>query len=153
MLWLASLAVLTTDQKGNIAEAAVTLEATRLGIDVYRPTGEGGRYDMLFDLDSRFARVQCKWAPRHEDVVVVRCYSSRRNRDGVMRRIYAPGEIDAFAAYCPDVERCYFLPYDLFAGRTQVHLRLGPSRNNQRLGVNWAKDFEFAATLRPPQGP
>jgi hypothetical protein len=57
--------MLTTDQKGNIAEAAVILEATKLGIDVYRPSGEGGRYDMLFDVDDRFVRVQCKWAPPH----------------------------------------------------------------------------------------
>ena len=50
--------MLTTDQKGNIAEAAIVLEAIKLGIDVYRPVGEGGRYDMLFDLGSRFMRVQ-----------------------------------------------------------------------------------------------
>jgi hypothetical protein len=33
--------VLTTDQKGAIAEAAVTLAALKLGIGVYRPVAEG----------------------------------------------------------------------------------------------------------------
>jgi PD-(D/E)XK endonuclease len=42
---------MTTDQKGAIAERAIQLAATRLGIDVYRPVAEGGRYDMIFDLD------------------------------------------------------------------------------------------------------
>jgi hypothetical protein len=93
--------------------------------------------------------VQCKWAPRHGDVVLLRCYRARRNRDGLIRRVYVEGEIDAFAAYCPDVERCYFLPFELFTRRTQVDLRLGPCRNNQIRGVNWASDFEFAATLGP----
>ena len=143
------MVVLTTNQKGAIAETAVVHEATKHGIDVYRPIAEGGRYDMLFDLGSEIVRVQCKWAPRHRDVLVVRCYSTRRNGSGLLRRIYVPGEIDAFAAYCPETAKCYFLPYAMFSGRTQVNLRLGPSRNNQRAGVNWASDFEFAARLRP----
>jgi hypothetical protein len=139
--------MLTSDQKGAVAETAIIHAAIKLGISVYTPVAEGGRYDMIFELGSRLVRVQCKWAPRHGDVVVLRCYRARRNRDGLLRRVYVEGEIDAFAAYCPDVDRCYFLPFELFARRTQVHLRLGPCRNNQTLGVNWASSFEFAATI------
>jgi hypothetical protein len=141
--------MLSTDQKGTIAETAIVAAAVKLGIEVYRPVGEGGRYDMIFDFVGRLWRVQCKWAPRHDDVVVLRCYSSRRSRGGLIRRRYVVGELDAFAAYCPDTDRCYFMPYELFAGRTQVHLRLRQSRNNQAQGINWAKDYEFAATLGP----
>jgi hypothetical protein len=142
--------MLTSDRKGNIAETAIVAAAVKLGIDVYRPVGEGGRYDMIFDFAERLWRVQCKWAPRQEDVVVLRCYSSRRNRDGLMRRTYVAGEFDAFAAYCPHNDTCYFMPYELYEGRTQVHLRLEPSKNNQRSGIHWAKEYEFAATLRRP---
>jgi PD-(D/E)XK endonuclease len=141
--------VFTTDQKGNIAEAAIVYAAVKLGIDVYRPVGEGGRYDMIFEVGSQLLRVQCKWAPRHRDVVVIRCYSARRNRHGLIRRKYLDGEIDAFAAYCPDTDRCYFLPFQSFLNRTQIQLRLGPCKNNQKLGINWAKDYDFAATLGP----
>jgi PD-(D/E)XK nuclease superfamily protein len=90
--------MLSSDQKGNIAEAAIVAAAVKLGIDVYRPFGEGGRYDMIFEVANRLWRVQCKWAPRHRDVVVLRCYSARRNRDGCVRRKYVAGEFDAFAA-------------------------------------------------------
>ena len=102
---------------------------------------------MILEVDSRLLRVQCKSAPRQGDVVVLRCVSARRNRHGLLRRVYVDGEIDAFAAYCPELDRCYFLPFELFAGRTQVNLRLRSCRNNQSVGVNWAKDYEFAATL------
>ena len=142
--------MLTTDQKGNIAESSIIAAAVKLGIDVYKPVGEGGRYDMIFEVESRLWRIQCKWAPRQGDVVLLRCYSCRRTRDGLIRRRYVGGEIDAYAAYCPDVDRCYFLPFDLFVSRTQIFLRLGPSLNNQRQGINWAKDYEFAATLGRP---
>ena len=48
--------MLTTDQKGNIAENAIVLAAVKLGIDVYRPVGEGGRYDMIFEIASKLWR-------------------------------------------------------------------------------------------------
>ena len=115
--------MLTTDQKGVIAELAIARHAADLGIDVWHPYAVE-RYDLSFDLRNQLVRVQCKWASRHGDVLVVRLFSHRRNRDGLVRRRYAAGEIDAFSA----------------------------SRNNQQHGINWAKDFEFAATLRPTPG-
>jgi PD-(D/E)XK endonuclease len=144
--------VLTTDQKGNIAELAIAFAARKLGIDVYWPLGEGGRYDFILDLGGRLNRVQCKWAPRQGEVVVVRCYSARRNRHGLLRRVYAEGEIDAYAAYCEEMDRCFFLPYEEFVGRTQIHLRLCGASNNQKLGINWADDFDFAARIRDQVG-
>jgi hypothetical protein len=92
--------MLTTDQKGAIAETAIAHEATKLGIEVYRPIAEGGRFDMIFLLGGELARVQCKWAARRGDVVIVRCYSCRRAREGLRKRPYSSAEIDAFAAYC-----------------------------------------------------
>ncbi len=139
--------MLTTDQKGNVPELAVALAAIKLGVDVYRPLGEGGRYDLIFDLRSRLVRVQCKWAPRAGDVVIVRCRSCRRSANGFIRRSYSADEIDAIAAYCAEVDQCYFLPIERFSDRTAVQLRLKPSRNHQRAGLNWAEDFSFEATL------
>jgi len=45
------------------------------------------------------------------------------------------------------------LPYELFAGRRQICLRLEPSKNARQRGVNWASAFEFGATLRRLRGP
>ena len=69
---------LTTDQKGAIAELAIAKAAIELGIDVYRPVAEGGRYDLIFELGNRLVRVQCKCASRYGDILVVRCYSARK---------------------------------------------------------------------------
>jgi hypothetical protein len=54
--------VRTTNDKGNIAEAAVALEAIKLGVRVLKPVVEHCRYDLAFDLGERIVRVQCKWA-------------------------------------------------------------------------------------------
>ena len=69
----------------------------------------------------------------------------------IVRR-YSSAEIDALAAYSAELDRCYLLPMSL-ATRRMVHLRLAPSRNNQLIGVNWARDYEFGATLSRLRGP
>jgi hypothetical protein len=57
-------------------------------------------------------------------------------------------EVDAFAGYSAEFDRCYFLPFDDFAQRRGVSLRLGPTQNNQAKGIHWAEQYEFGATLR-----
>ena len=124
----------------------------KLGVDVYRPVGEGSRYDLIFDLPSGLTRVQCKWAPRAGDVVTVRCYSCRRTAEGLRSRTYTTDEIDAFAAYCAEVDRCYLLPLNEVLGMREVQLRLAPARNGQRAGINWAEDYSFDARLGRSRG-
>jgi PD-(D/E)XK nuclease superfamily protein len=149
------LSVVTTNQKGAIAEAAIAYEALKLGIDVYRPVAEGGRYHLILDAQKKLLRIQCKWAARVGDVVVVRCYSARRARVGQIRRRYTAQEIDAIAAYCAELERSFLIPIEELEGKGVLHLRLSPARNNQTAGIRSAEEFEFAARLtdRHSEGP
>jgi PD-(D/E)XK endonuclease len=50
--------MLTTDRKGAIAEMAITLAATRVGLGVYRPMFEGGRCDLILEAGDTLLRVQ-----------------------------------------------------------------------------------------------
>ena len=145
--------MLTTDQKGAIAEFEITAAAIRLGVGVYKPVSDGERCDLIFECDRRLIRVQCKWAPRRGDVVIVRCRSCRRTGDGIRHRPYTANEVDAIATYCPELDRCYFVPADRFDGHLQLYLRLAPSRNDQQHRINWAEDFALDARLRALLGP
>jgi hypothetical protein len=62
-------------------------------------------------------------------------------------RRYTAAEIDGYAAYCAETDSCYYLPIASFGDRRAIQLRLGPTRNNQRAGIHWAADYEFAATI------
>ncbi len=140
---------LTTNQKGAIAEMEIAAAAMKLGVPVSKPFADE-RYDLVFELPAGLVRVQCKWAVRSGDVVIIRCRRCRRGADGFIRLAYKPGEIDAIAAYCADTDMSYLLPVWMSVDRAAVQLRLAATRNNQSRFVNWAEDFEFGATLLAP---
>jgi hypothetical protein len=144
--------MLTTNQKGLIAETAIIHECAKLGVPVARPLDDQ-KYDLILDLADGLLRVQCKWAAQIGDVIVIPCRTCRRARAGLVHRQYRAGEIDAIAGYCPDTDMSYLLPTDLSVERAAVQLRLTPTRNNQAEGVRWARDYEFAARLDALQGP
>ncbi len=145
--------MLTTDQKGAVAELAIAHAAAELGVGVFKPLTDGERYDLIFDLRPELMRVQCKSAVLRGAILKVPCYSARRSSNGFVKRYYSAIEIDAIAAYNTELDRCFFIPLAEIPGRSYVQLRLEPCRNNQRLGVNWAEDFTLDARLRALLGP
>lgn len=141
--------VQTGNHKGAIAEAAIALEAVRLGIDVLKPIAEHGRYDLAFDLGHRILRVQSKWAALRGEVVSVSLTSSWYTSQGKqIRRRYRADEVDAVAAYCDELDCCYLLPVELFSERSGVHLRLSPPKNGQRAAINWADRYTLGAVAQ-----
>jgi hypothetical protein len=137
--------MLSTNQKGAIAEAHITAEAVKLGMQVWRPAVEGCRYDLILEAGDRLLRTQCKWANRENDVVAVRGRTCRHTPRGYVRTSYSAAEIDGIAAWCPDTAECYFIPIGEIAGRSGMYLRLAPARNNQELLVHWAAQYRLGA--------
>jgi prevent-host-death family protein len=147
--------VLTSNDKGNIAEAAITLEAIKLGIDVLKPVAEHGRYDLVFDLGERLLRVQCKWGSydREMGVVTVRVGGSRHTPAGYIRSTYSAGEIDAVAIYCEELKESFLVPIEVAAGRSALRLRVTPPRNAQRASINLAQDYPLGAIAQLGERP
>jgi antitoxin (DNA-binding transcriptional repressor) of toxin-antitoxin stability system len=147
--------VLTSNDKGNIAEAAIALEAVKLGIDVLRPVSEHGRYDLLFDLGRRVIRVQCKWGAldRAAGVICVRVGGSRHTPAGYVRSTYSTDEVDAVAVYCGDLDEVFLVPIDVVAGRSAIRLRIDPPRNAQRACINLADEYRLGAIAQLGERP
>jgi prevent-host-death family protein len=137
--------VLTSNEKGNIAEAAIALEAIKLGIDVLKPVAEHGRYDLAFDVGNRILRVQCKWARLEGAVVCINLVGYRLTSAGGLRTKYTAEEIDAVAAYCQALDRVFLLPASEVAGRSAFYLRIAPTKNAQRAAINWADNYSLGA--------
>ena len=103
--------------------------------------------------DDSLARVQCKWARKQDEVVPIRAYSCRRTADGLRRRTYTPDEIDAFAAYCPELDRVYYVPIAELRGQQEFRLRLSAAKNGQRGAIHWAADYELGAVAQLARAP
>jgi prevent-host-death family protein len=131
--------------KGAVAEQAIVLAATKLGVPVLRPVAEHGRTDLALEIGGDLFRVQVKWgqlsAPR--DVVIVRIRTCRCTPRGYIHGTYREHEVDLFAVYCGQLDRCFLLPAHLLVNKTSVHLRLTAPRNGQRSCINLADDFTF----------
>ena len=133
--------------KGNVAELKIAAEAARLGIDVFRPMTEHGRYDLVFEIAGHLLRIQCKWGCVKGDVIQVTIGGNRLTPRGYIRSTYSSDEIDAIAVYCGDLDRCYLLPAGIVAAKYQVVLRLAPPKNGQRACLNWAVEYELPGAI------
>jgi PD-(D/E)XK endonuclease len=141
--------VLSSNQKGAIAETKIAAAATELGVPVLRPIVEHGRYDLAFEVGGQILRVQCKWGSLDERASVVRVnlQTCRHTPKGYVYGSYSASEIDAVAVYCRDLDRCYLLPMSLVEGRRGVHLRLTPPLNGQRACLNHEEQFRFPGAI------
>ncbi len=135
--------VMSSNQKGAIAELKIAAAAAQSDIPVLRPMTDHCRYDLAFEVAGQLLRVQCKWGSLDSDGAVIRVNLQRSwlSPKGYVRGAYSEEEIDAVAVYCGDLDRCYLLPCALIADRRGIHLRLSPPRNAQRASINLASDF------------
>jgi|SRR5579864_1605620 len=127
--------------KGKTSEAVILAALVRLGKHVLVPWGEE-RYDLAIDDDGRLMRVQCKTGTLRNGCIVFKtCITDARRPGGDGG--YA-GQIDAFAIYCPELDRVYFVPIGALPSRFFGYLRVHPARNRQTWNIRWARDFELA---------
>jgi hypothetical protein len=105
--------------KGAIAEIEIAAAAVRLGVPVFKPVSEHGRYDLVFEIGGKLWRVQCKWGSLAGDgrVVIVATATSWCTPNGYVRSTYTEDEIDLLAVYCAGLDRSYLLPVSLVAGK------------------------------------
>jgi hypothetical protein len=128
---------------GAAAEAAIAWEATKLGIPVLRPLFIDCRYDLVFEVSTGLLRIQCKWAPLDDDVVLVRARTCRRTATGYDRGTYSAEDVDAIAVYAAKVDRCYLVPIEDIPASGSMSLRLKPAKNNQFKGLHSAAEYEL----------
>ena len=139
--------MLSTTYKGSISELVIATEAVKAGVRVLRPMVEGGRYDLVFEIDGRFLRVQCKTGTLNDDVITASLRTCRHTPQGYVRTTYDASEVDVVAVYCPDNGGCYLVPLADVRGRGNLHLRLAPARNNQEFAITYAATYAFPGAI------
>ena len=144
-------AVAPLKRKGDLAELMVAADLARQGYRVAFPYGEDWEADLLIDRGGRIERIQVKHTTPTGDILEIRARSHSLTNGKVRQtRHYTAETIEWLAAFNPRSGGCYYIPAaELGAGRFTITLRLGPTRNNQRIGVRMAADYAALPQVEP----
>jgi PD-(D/E)XK endonuclease len=134
-----------TISRGNAAEAAVLNALTRAGIGVLIPFGGGSSFDLAAVLppNGEIARIQVKSGRVRKRCVTFNACST----DHGQGRLSYRGLADFIAVDVPELGRLFMVPVDDCPSFTGL-LRLDTPRNNQRVGVRFADDYDLAGWLQ-----
>jgi hypothetical protein len=132
----------TPSEVGALAELAVATALTKAGFRVFVPFfGAHSRVDLVYArADGTIRRVQCKSACLQGDVLRFAVCSHTGN----VEKPYT-GEVDDFGVFCAALDTVYLVPIE-HVPATYAHLRLHPTRNNQKRKIRLAADY----VLGPP---
>lgn len=131
-------------KKGDLAELRVAADLVARGCRLSLPYGEDHDYDLVADHEGRLHRVQVKYTKSDGRVIKVKCFSHSLTAGKVRStKHYTATTVDWIAVYDVTTDRCYYVPSWILGaeGRSQLMLRLTPSRNGQSLRIRRAEDY------------
>ena len=140
--------VMTPSEIGARAEIAVAHALANLGKLVLAPLFAAHlRYDLAFEDAAGIHRVQVKSGRARNGVIQFASCSHTNN----VQASYE-GEADFFGVYCHELRSTYLIPVTDVPTNV-AHLRLVPSKNNQRKGIRWADDYRISGQEPCPAQP
>lgn len=135
---------MNTVQIGDIGEAFAIAKFTKAGFTVSNPIANNARYDLIVDINNRLYRVQVKTLQKVTEEVKMEFYTKTTNytKGKWKSNRYTDSEIEMLFLYCLENDWCGLY---LVEGEcpSQITVRLSPPKNNQKIGINMAEDFEF----------
>ena len=114
-----------TKLKGDIAEQAVILLALKQGWGVLKPVGDRLPYDMVFDINGKFIKIQVKsaWFDESRQNYVVDNRRTKTNRRVMLREKYNETDFDFAIIYLEEIHIFYIMPVDIFISySSEIHL-------------------------------
>lgn len=141
-----------TKEKGDIGLTQVIAHLRLQGIHTALPLSEHLPFDLIaIDSNARLARVSIKYRKATESVIEVPLRTISSNAKGYKIKSANLSEIDAFAIYCPDTGKCYYVRSELLEGYTAgMSLSIAKPedmRCKDKTRFNWASDFEKAEAV------
>lgn len=131
-----------TKDKGDLGLLKVQCKICELGHIILNPMTEHSPFDFVSYKDGKFYRIQVKYRSMKNGCVQVPFRTSWNDRNGTHSRYYNLNDIDIFAVYCPNTDKCYFIHTNEYKNNKYISLRITPAKNNQKTNVLFAKEFE-----------
>ncbi len=117
----------------------------RRGYKIAFPYGEDWDYDLIVCRGKELERLQAKYTRSNGVYITVRTRSASLTNGRVRAYKYYTAEtIDWLAVYDVTSDRCYYVPASIVgSGMSTLRLRLTDARNNQHVGVRFARDYVY----------
>ena len=141
---------MNTKEIGNLTELQCITGLYALGCDVSIPFGNSQKYDLIIDYNNHLYKVQVKHAQdKYTDGELTHFSFKTRwqghNMTGYTQTSYTKKDIDYFATYHQG--KVYLIPVEECSGAEKT-IRYTPPKNNQRIGINFAEDYEAEEVLK-----
>lgn len=128
----------STHQKGIFGELAFSLRLIERGYSVLQPINPNSCYDLVIEKDGIFQKIQVKYLSSRRGVLRIELERPKRKTAS-----YRDRGIDAIGVYESTEKRCFLIPMASIHTATDFWLRLGNTKNNQKKGIHFAKEFEL----------
>jgi len=119
------------------AELRFAAELTRKDWEIFFPYGEDSPIDILAHKDGKFMKIQIKATKINCGAISCKL----RSTNNWQNKKYQIGEIDAFGFYDYESKKGYLIPIKEVVGKSEIKLRIKKPKNNQRIGIRYAKDY------------
>lgn len=143
-----------------ISQTAILNRLVQLGYEILLPWSQDLGYDLAYYVEkeelhfgffvqkeSQLVRIQCKTARLTKDNACLVFNTSTVSMGGAgiwkKKKSGYRDRADWFGVYSPDTGKVYMVSVWEAPDAGQMILRLKPTKNNQGVGVKWAKDFEI----------
>ena len=105
-----------TKAKGDIAEQSVLLMALKLSWNVLKPVGDRLPYDMVFEIDNKFCRIQVKsaWFRESSGRWHVETRRTKTNRKEMKREYYSSNDVDFVIIHADELNVFWIMPINEF---------------------------------------
>ena len=131
---------------GNIGEASAIYQFSKRNIPVSIPFGQNVPYDMIIQVSDKLYKIQCKTTRiSYEDKMSFNI--TRTNGFTNIHTPYTYKEIDFFYLHCVQNGYCGLVNIKEVPSREFV-LRLTRPKNNQRINIHYAKDYDLDIQLQ-----
>jgi hypothetical protein len=116
---------MNTKLRGDVAEQAAILQALKRSWEVLKPFGDRLSYDMVFEVNKKFVKIQvkCAWFDKATQNYVVDNRRTKTNRRIMVREAYTPLDFDFALAYLTDLDLFYIFPVGVFISYgSEIHI-------------------------------
>lgn len=134
-----------TKQLGLLGELKAQYDFIKEGYDISIPLGDYCSYDLIAIKGEKQLRIQVKTTEFIKDG---KMQFKLNSTNYYVSKIYTEQDADLFYLYCLENGQGYLLPIKEAPKGGQIYLRITPTKNNQTIGINFAKDFVFEDKIK-----